>query len=259
MLGRLFKHEIKATARMFLPIYLILFALAGFTKGIMELDRALDNMLFKSVVGISMALFWISVVGMLYIALVIMVIRFYRHLIKDEGYLSHTLPVKPWQHVLAKLLAGAVWQVTSIAAGVGAVVIYFLNANIWQDIVGFFEGLQEMLSNAGLPVAPLLIALAFSLLSSLLMVFAAMSLGQTSARHKVGMSFLMWLVLYVITQTVSGALTVPLVLIAMPDLENGGMNSMNMIMWFALGLQCMMGTGYFLTASLTLKRKLNLE
>ena len=39
--------------------------------------------------------------------------RFYKNLLSGEGYLMHTLPVRPWQHIASKLIAAVVWTVLS--------------------------------------------------------------------------------------------------------------------------------------------------
>ena len=49
-------------------------------------------------------LFVLAVIAACVFALVISVIRFYSGLLRDEGYLMFTLPVRPWQLVLSKLL-----------------------------------------------------------------------------------------------------------------------------------------------------------
>jgi len=252
MLGKLFKHEMKATARMFVPLYAIFFALALFTKGIAELNKVLENML-GSLSFFSVALFVIAALGMLIITLIVMVVRFYRNLAKDEGYLSHTLPVTPWQHVLTKLFAGVIWQIASITALLCGLIIALYNPNIWADIKMYYDNVQIFFTQ--MPLAMLVAMLILSLVSYLLMFFAAVSLGQISARHKLGMSFLMWLILYVISQIFSSIITLPIVLLNIDNLDT----MVSSMLWLSLGLQLIMAIAYFTTASVALKRKLNLE
>ena len=63
------------------------------------------------------------------LALVFILQRFYKGLLGDEGYLMHTLPVKPWQLVASKLICAVTMLIIS-----GAVA---LENGWWQDKDGF--------------------------------------------------------------------------------------------------------------------------
>ena len=53
---------------------------------------------------ISMVGYVVLIISISAITLIIMVQRFYKNLLGDEGYLMFTLPVKTWQNVLNKLI-----------------------------------------------------------------------------------------------------------------------------------------------------------
>ena len=40
----------------------------------------------------------------------VLIVRYYRNLYGDEGYLMNTLPVTPAQHVWAKLICAFLWE-----------------------------------------------------------------------------------------------------------------------------------------------------
>ncbi len=95
MLGKLIKYEIKATARTFLP----LFAALLISAGIYKLISALSAKAPQAPEIISLILYNIILVGVFVMTFVVMVQRFYKNLLSDEGYLMFTLPVKAWKHI----------------------------------------------------------------------------------------------------------------------------------------------------------------
>lgn len=46
--------------------------------------------------------------GLSMILIIYFAIRFYKNLYTDEGYLMHTLPVKPWMLIVSKLTIGTI-------------------------------------------------------------------------------------------------------------------------------------------------------
>ena len=82
MLGKLTKYEIKATARIFLPLYagLLLFALIN--KVFIEINLLQTRMAFLPL--ISGAIYFFIIVATFIITLVVMIQRFYKNLLSDE-------------------------------------------------------------------------------------------------------------------------------------------------------------------------------
>ena len=102
MLGKLTKYEIKATARIFLPLYagLLLFALIN--KVFIEINLLQTKMAFLS--AISGMIYFFIIVATFIITLVVMIQRFYKNLLSDEGYLMFTIPVTPSKHIISKMI-----------------------------------------------------------------------------------------------------------------------------------------------------------
>ena len=117
MLGKLIKHETRATSRIFLPLYGALLILTIFTKLVMAIgapdffsEMASSNKVAEIILGISFTLYFILIVGISVMTLVMIIQRFYKNLFTDEGYLMFSLPVKTWELVLSKLLVGMIWS-----------------------------------------------------------------------------------------------------------------------------------------------------
>ena len=63
--------------------------------------------------GLSIFIYGILFIGLMVITFVVCIIRFYKSLLGDEGYLMFTLPVETWKHIFNKLLIAMMWSVAS--------------------------------------------------------------------------------------------------------------------------------------------------
>ncbi len=115
MLGKLLRHEMKATSRVFLPFFGVLLVFAGINKLFLELGFFQKQGL-NFVAGMSMFTYVILVLAIFVLTYVVMIQRFYKNLLGDEGYLMFTLPVKPSSHILAKLFVSTLWMVLAFVA-----------------------------------------------------------------------------------------------------------------------------------------------
>lgn len=98
MLRKLLKYEFKATARTMVPLYIVLIAFSLFHLVINPLDvlESTGNTSIRTIIAmLDIMLYVVLIVGLSIMTLVIMIQRFYKNLLGDEGYLMFTLPVKP--------------------------------------------------------------------------------------------------------------------------------------------------------------------
>ena len=99
MLIKLMKHEFRATGRIMLPLYLVLLVTAvgaNFTtRGLLSTQYKLLDVLGALLV---MA-FVVAIMGVCVMSMVVMVQRFYKNLLGDEGYVMMTLPVSVHQQI----------------------------------------------------------------------------------------------------------------------------------------------------------------
>ena len=120
MLTKLLKHEFRATARIMGPLYLVLLAVAlgfNFSARLMDSGNFVLNMLAALVV---MA-YVVAITAVFIVAFILMLQRFYKNLLGDEGYLMFTLPASVSQHITAKLVVAVLLDVLSVAAAILAV------------------------------------------------------------------------------------------------------------------------------------------
>lgn len=270
MLGRLIKYEFKATARTFLPLYGVLLLLAGLNRLFMEFK--FQNFAF----GIPQILSWILygciIVAIFVISLLVMIQRFYRNLLKEEGYLMFTLPVPPRNHIFSKLIVSMVWMLGSILVTILSVGILSVGSGMFTSLV---RGLVEMQQNFNGDVAlfwltmlNFLVMVLCSLASSILMIYCAISLGQLFNQHRVAAAFGCYVGIYMVMQAVN---TILMLIVGTSFTNNADIilhyfdNLYGMVGGFNLMiggmglLELAYTVGFFLLTNFIFKRHLNLE
>ena len=111
MLGKLIKHELKATARYFLPLFLIAIVLTPITRFTLWIGNYPKILQF-----IPTVIVFIYVASLIMVAsasILLIIYRFYKSMVTDEGYLMHTLPVSTESHILSKLTVASIWTISS--------------------------------------------------------------------------------------------------------------------------------------------------
>ena len=106
MLSKLIKHELRASRRIMLPFLgavLALSVLAGISTTAME--HQVDYSWLNVVYGLIIFAFVMGVMAVCVVAVVMMIQRFYKNLLGDEGYVSFTLPATVDEHIFAKLIS----------------------------------------------------------------------------------------------------------------------------------------------------------
>ncbi len=263
MLAKLMKYEIKATARLFVPLYLTLLFFALFNR-ILNPFEMLDSaesfnlqVLFSL---LSITAYFMLIIGTMVMTLVIMIQRFYKNLLGDEGYLMFTLPVEPWKHIISKFLVAMFWTVLSFATAMCSVLILLKVDNLFGELRRLIEQFTELFGRYALFTMPLY-ALIY-LASGILMIYAAISLGHVFSRHKLLASFGMYFALYSAYQIVMTLYLLIFGRMIFPSIMTGSAPAFSEISKFLLSL-CIPGilimlSNYMIT-NIVLKKNLNLE
>ena len=236
MLGKLLKHEFRATGRIMLPALGALILLAGLAnlsyRGI-EYNAATAEGPFavfvRLVLLFTIILFFLGLFAAVVMSVVLMVQRFYRNLMRDEGYLMFTLPVSVHGLVWSKLIVSFVWITLTGLIATALFLLTILNfASVgFAEFFGFWPEvmaeLTENLRELGITPAYLNGTLVFyiclmivSTLSSCLHFYAAMAIGHSFAKDKVLLSIVFFIAISFGFQILSTALSIGLV----PLLEN---------------------------------------
>ena len=201
MLGKLIKHEFRATGRTMLPLFAVLTVMsvvAGFSMRQLEFSLTQMPAFVEIVLILLFAAFFVVMVATVVMAFVIMISRFYKNLLGDEGYLMLTLPVNAHSHVWAKLIVSGIWF---IATAVLVFVLMLLLALIisGSDIAGiiaemptFKEMFAQFMDYSGYNglslavfVVEFVVITIVGVLNTCLNFYAAMAIGHSFSNRKV--------------------------------------------------------------------------
>ena len=199
MLGKLLKYEIKATGRIFLPLFFALLLFAGITRFTLSPEK------FDTPSMISLAIYIIIMVGMFVMTFIMMIQRFHKNLLSDEGYLMLTLPVKPWKHILSKLVVSMLWVMASGIAALLSILIIALEkgdlTNTATQIATLYRQAYDHLGTSLYLLSfEIIIALLISLASVILIVYASIAIGHLFNQHKTLASFGAFVLLSTLSQ-----------------------------------------------------------
>lgn len=209
MLGKLIKHEFRATARVMLPLFPVVLLLALFTR-VLDSDIlfAIKAQGFYSILSTLVIIaFVLALVIMAIFSVVLMVSRFYKNLMTDEGYLMFTLPVGVHRILWSKLIVSAVWFIATFAVEALAIVIVAYEGGMMR---GLLTSLYEFLSNLSSYYAlnvlafvlEIFVLVLLALLVSCLNFYAPIAIGHSFANHKTLLSVVFYFAISAFWQTV---------------------------------------------------------
>jgi ABC-type transport system involved in multi-copper enzyme maturation permease subunit len=106
-----------------------------------------DSTFITIIGGILMAGYVLLIVGIFVITLIVILQRFYKNLVKEEGYLMFTLPVKPWELITSKLIASVIWTFVSTIVVMISVCIMTLSKGCFASFAQFMQLVNEYIRN----------------------------------------------------------------------------------------------------------------
>lgn len=188
MLGTLVKYEFKAVGRIMLPLYgawALLSILFGFGLNIME-DTG------KNLLGGLAGTLYVAVtvaVGLMTIILIVQ--RFYKNLLGNEGYLMFALPVSTGKHITNKFISSAVWIGLGCIMGcISAILITVITVgptNVFQGIGMIISRMVEEVG-VGITVVTVVEAIIMALAiagEATMKIYAAIAVGHQWGNHRV--------------------------------------------------------------------------
>jgi len=285
MLGKLLKYEFVATSRFFIITYPAIIVLALLNRifissGINSSELVGNSYWFSIFTALSMTLYVGITCAVLVGTTILMMQRFYKNMFGDEGYLMHTLPVEPWQHILSKVLVSAVWMFASFVMTVLSVLILSYGMIPREVMAEFMVEFNAAFSLIGLSTATfwskIAISMFFSLFVYMLPLYAAITIGQFWRKHRIFGAVLAYIGISTVSQMLSGVvMQIHGMFWRQSDIDVEkyfyfGVNDefalnfsvekyFNSIMLSSLLLSLLLSVGLFFLTNYLLKRKLDLE
>ena len=120
-------------------------------------------------------------------------IRFYKNMFSDEGYLTKTLPITNGMHLLSKTIAGSIWAMVNMCFVYlcSYVVIWtpYIKSVVEENKDDILQEFGFVGKYAGLSFSTVLLILllfsCFGAISSIIMIYASVALGQLFSSHRV--------------------------------------------------------------------------
>lgn len=229
MLGKLLKHDLKSTARVLLPVQLILAAatiLGMILLSVKSLQRP-DTMLL---LGCLLITYTLMILTLSVITQIYLIVYFYRNMFTHQGYLTFTLPTTPWKLLHSKAIIGFVWEMINTlltylsvlllvgsAAGftnLGTYLSSLLNGNITNVTINgvttpIFISLLDIL---GMTMPQIILFMVmFTLVAAFYSVatgYGSVAIGQLFAKHKVAGTVLTYCIIYFVMQFLYGIVAI---------------------------------------------------
>ena len=275
MLGKLLKHEFRATGRTMLPVFaavVVLTVLANFSIRMIENDMGtMLNILF----GLVIAAFFIWILAATILTIVMMVKRFYINYLKDEGYLMHTLPVSVHELVWSKMIVSVVWFLATFLL-IWLVIILTVLFQTGTNLAEIFaqlpswEEIRAAMAEIGVRESELWLMLLESLLLTIvgglftcLHFYAAMSLGHMFSKDKILLSVVFFVGISFVLSLASTGYNVMRVqnfenLLNAVDSARDGLRFVRTMLHEGLIVELVESAALYVATTLSLKKGLNL-
>lgn len=276
MLRKLFKYEFRfyhkymLLAMIAVAVSLLLARVAIETIDLLSYDFA-DNPFVTFAILPLTALIVVTIflsVCILFLPNVLVAIRYYKNLTRDEGYLSFTLPVKPWQHVFCKTLTSLIWSFFAFLVVLLFSMLAFLPGTS-LSLSGLLAEIHDgYVAIFGQDLSPtfflieMLLLLILSQLSSILLIVFSVSLGQLFRKHKLIGSIGSYIASHTVVRMLSSIVSVlPLFIVAFAENPDSisVVDYMSMTFIFSGILSLTLSIAMYLISCHIMTKRLNLE
>lgn len=260
MLGKLIRFDMRSSARLLLPLHLAAFV---FTL----CSRLLFVTGLPSSTPEEFIVLWFTLYALLLVCTGIIssfyfIYWFYKNLFTDEGYLMHTLPAHPWQHILSKLSCMCIWQIIdTLVIGFCIYILTTVNAEFTKELPALLNRGLRMLAlefdtSSGLLIFKGILVFLVAMLIRGLSAFMCIAIGQLFNKHRVLAAFLAYIGLNILISLLSSSL------MTATNFTVDAVNAPDLIhFYFYLELisDLILGTIYFFVTKYLMDRRLNLE
>jgi hypothetical protein len=273
MLKKLLKYEIKSSARILLPLYISLILFAVISNIFLKIN---DKKLFVNAISIISIMAYIFIIIAIFVlTLVVMIQRFYKNLLGNEGYLMFTLPVRTGNHIFSKLISSMMWIIAGVVVTISSIIIISFNGNtlgiLKNGIIQLFSQINRVFgSNGYIYLAEFIITIFLILATNILMVYASIAMGHLVSKHRVLGAFGAYLGFYILSQFI-----ISMILLLFHSLSLNERYSLGAIFSFiepvysniilhymfvfVMILNILFAGAYYCITSLILTKRLNLE
>ena len=262
MLTKLIRHEFRATSRIMWPIFAGMLALTLAMRASQNVLQNESPWLLNLLAVLVTIGFVFGIMALCFAPLVLSAVRFRDHLLKDEGYLTLTLPVNMHQLLASKLIVSAVWYAVLLCM-IGA-----FDFSDWRVVPQFASDLflsfrkldSSMQGQALLFALEVFLFCVLGVTAVSLIVYAAYAVGFSFNKHKSALTAVSVLVFFQLVQFAAIAVLANLFCDGFTAWSSlTGVQAGNAIFAVALVCELIVCLIFYLVTYFFLTRKLNLE
>ena len=221
MVRKLIKYDFRSYFRLLFPVQLIILGFALINRIIQFFEPPLDSVggastVYNGFFISSLVLYIISIIVCIVMTVIVGIVRFYQGMYTNEGYLNHTLPVTPTQHIFAKLLTSFIFCL----GGLLAIFLSFMVITIGDVNIEVFKAFFYLAgkffarfgANGGLYVLEFILLLCTAAFFVFIKLYCCISIGQLVNRKKILLAFGVFFGIYVVKQIIGTVFVIFVVL-----------------------------------------------
>lgn len=185
MFLKVFKYDFISVFRKYIPMLIIVGGLSLVARLVNSIiDPTVTNIVASFLIGSVNTIFIFSLIATIVYSSILVIIRYVRSLYRDQGYLTHTLPVSKHQLLLSQLLVSVLMTLISVAVILVGVFIAYFTTNWIDGIRAFFESFFDMtLPNIGEVILSIFTVI-MGALQSIFVIYFGISLGHAMNKNK---------------------------------------------------------------------------
>lgn len=265
MLSKLLKKDFQATRRFFLPLILGFVGFSILCKILMEVTffspAMAQNDFLQFTTIIFFTLYVIYIIGYYIMTYVFLVYDFYKTMVSDQAYLTHTLPVKTSTLLNSKILIGAFWQVITYTLITLSVILFFVGHVGFPDIPHIFSAMSSVLGFDFIKYMLFMVVLCIlGIVSGPLMIYVCIAIGHLFGKHRIIGAVAAYFGIYMVMQIIC---TIALFgfgySLSSIDATANFMILMDGYFWFAIIFSSVTTAAFYFITEYIFRRRLNLE
>ena len=194
MLGKPIKYELRSSFKKLGILWIAALVMLVANSVVLGLYKApdVDDSSFSAFMNVAMLiipvmLLYITCFAVVIMSLVFIVTRFYKGLLKDEGYLMFTLPVTPGQLIVSKGISAFIVQTISFVVAIvplAVLGVFYPEASI-EVFSAFGELFEAMEMRDAIHGILGVLFVLFSSIEIILRLYFCMTLGHLAKKHRV--------------------------------------------------------------------------
>lgn len=210
MLGKLFRQEVKSQGKTITGMYGVLAAATLLIIVLFQIGKFIDQRFFGTIFMTACVFYGLSVIVVAVVNFIYLCFRFYKSMYSEQGYLTHTLPVKT-THILNVKVAvsfGYLFMTAILCLASFFIIGMAMGGISAGEIIAVIgKGIDEISKEVQVPgfafVIFFILLAILGCLNALLMFFAGSSIGQLFQRSKGACGIAAGIGLYYVSQIAS--------------------------------------------------------